>query len=186
MIWSFEVSENSLGQAKIIIDYLIEQKFALMPPKLRIDTCPSINSETNISTGSSVLDENYKYLSKFLSYRGTDIMASDVSKFRLMPPSKKSKKNKYPVDECREFMREVSKAGFGELHNDRGTQRSLTFRKRAFRDLQPKEQETLKKLNLSESLYNSFLHESTSAETSGELEMPPLMSNPTGSQEDSE
>lgn len=45
-------------------------------------------------------------------------MASDVSKYRLMPPSQTTKKNKYPVESCRSFMREVSNAGFGELVND--------------------------------------------------------------------
>lgn len=68
-----------------------------------------------------------------MTFKGSSITASDVSKFCLMPPSQTTKKNKYPVESCRSFMREVSSAGFGELVNDNDTaKRSLIFRKRSY------------------------------------------------------
>ena len=57
------------------------------------------------------------YLANFLGYRGSQIQASDVSQFRLMPPSPLTPgaKNKYPVEKVREFMGTVANAGFGTI-----------------------------------------------------------------------
>ena len=104
-VWSYKVDKLSVEKAKIILDYVIEQKFALMEPEIKIVT--TIHSDDpNLQTGSDVLDHNPKYLHKFLSFKGNSVLASDVSQFRLMPPSQTTKKNKYPVENCRGYMRE--------------------------------------------------------------------------------
>ena len=51
--------------------------------------------EMNIHASRAVLDENPKYLNKFLTFKNPDIQASYVSQFRLIPPPENSQsKNK--------------------------------------------------------------------------------------------
>lgn len=116
--WSPTIKECSLQKAKTVMDYIIKQKFALMPPEVKItesDSLPNIN----IDSGTPILDNNPKYLSKFLSYKSTEVAPSDVSRFRLMPPTPTQSKNKYPVEECRSFMWSISQAGFGSIDESR-------------------------------------------------------------------
>jgi hypothetical protein len=108
-------------------------------------------------TGIQRLDSNEKYLNKFLSYKGKEISPSDVSRYRLMPPTQGKGKNKYPVEECKNFMKDIESAGFGSLSSDR---RSVNFRKRQYSELGSVQQENLKRMNLSMELYDSFLMES--------------------------
>ena len=78
-----------------------------------------------------------------------------------MPPSQTPKKYKYPVQACRDFMRNVSNAGFGTLVNDGATsQRSLAFRKRSFESMGAKQQDAMKIMKINTELYDSFLMES--------------------------
>lgn len=109
-----------------------------------------------------------------------------MSKFRLMPPSQTTKKNKYPVESCRNYMREISNAGFGELENDsETTKRSLIFRKRSFIKLGDSQQQTMKKINLDANLYDSFFYNTNSSSSNDSL--PIVLSSPTpGSSDDSQ
>ena len=81
------------------VDYVIEQKFLLMPP-------------VSNSIISNISDN---YLAKFLSFKNRIIQASDVSQFRLMPPTPliPGSKNKYPVENVKQFMGTIANAGFG-------------------------------------------------------------------------
>ena len=72
-VWSYKVDKLSVEKAKIILDYVIEQKFALMEPEIKIVT--TIHSDDpNLQTGSDVLDHNPKYLHKFLSFKGNSVV----------------------------------------------------------------------------------------------------------------
>lgn len=69
----------------------------------------------------------------------------------LMPPNHSQDKNKYPAKECREFMKEISNAGFGtveELNKEGSYRKTYTFRKRPYEALGDSQHETLKKLHL--------------------------------------
>ena len=161
--WKSEIQESSMKQARIVINYIIEQKFALMNPEIII-SC--YTSPASVSTGIQRLDSNSKYLNKFLSFHEREVTLSHVSRFRLMPPSTStSSKNKYPVEECRSFMRDVEAAGFGNIIN---TRRSLTFRKRRYCELGIEQQETLKRMNLSSEQYDSFLDHSAEESSNSE------------------
>jgi hypothetical protein len=144
----------------MIMNYVIEQKFALMKEEVKISSMPS---ESNINTGRDILDSNPKYLSKFLTFKSVDIQPSDVSQFRLMPPTPSSstgvkQKNKYPVEQCKHFMKEVSEAGFGtlqEIQRGGSLRKGVAFRKRLYNELGDDQIETLKKLKIDEELYNN-------------------------------
>lgn len=59
-----------------------------MKPEKKVDDI------VEIKTGVETLDNNPNYLNKLLSFKGKDIMASDISKYGLMPLSQTQ--NKYP------------------------------------------------------------------------------------------
>lgn len=128
--------------------------------------------ETNIVTGSAVLDENPKHLSKFLTFKNATIQASNVSQFRLMPPTPNGSqsKNKYPIELCKKFMKEVSAAGFGtvkEVQKSGSLRKALTFRKRPFGELENAQLETLKRLRIDEESYSAS--QTSSSSTSDDL-----------------
>ncbi len=80
------------------------------------------------------------YMTKFLSLIIKKITASDVSQYPLMPPSPSTQmsKNKYPVDKVREYMQNVSEAGFGTVCEEVRTgskRKSTTFIKYVLKDL---------------------------------------------------
>ena len=70
--WNATIKETSVTKAEVVMKFIIEQKFALMQPEVQVV------SITNILTGSAVLDENPKYLSKFLTFKNAAIQASDL------------------------------------------------------------------------------------------------------------
>ena len=119
-------------------------------------------AESIINTGRNILDSNPRYLSKFLTFKNPDIKPSDVSQFRLMPPTPTNSvstgvkvKNKYPVEQCRHFMKEVSEAGFGtftEILRGLSLRNELTFCKRQYSKLGDCQIETLEKLKIDEEL----------------------------------
>ena len=153
--WNATIKEDSVIKVEVITKYIIEQKFALMRPELQVGI-----AEMNIHTGRAVLDENPKYLSKFLTFKNANVQASDVSQFRLMPPTPKQSqsKNKYPVEQCKTFMKEVSQAGFGsveEVQKSGSGRKALTFRKRPYSELGNAQLETLKRFQVNEDLYSA-------------------------------
>ena len=94
--WDTMVTQEDVDNAKVIIDFIIEQKFSLMPPEIKIASsanyiCPNVPDN---------------YFVKFLSFKSSQILASDVSQFRLMPPTPLTPeaKNKYPVENVKEYM----------------------------------------------------------------------------------
>lgn len=167
--WNATIKEDSVIKAEVITKYIIEQKFALMQPEVQVGI-----AEMNVYTGRAVLDENPKYLSKFLTFKNATIQASDVSQFRLMPPTPKQSqsKNKYPVEQCKTFMKEVSQAGFGsieEVQKVTGSGRKvLTFRKRPYDELGNDQLETLKRLRINEDLYSASQTSNTSRSTTSD------------------
>ena len=97
-----------------------------------------------------------------LLYQNPDIKPSDVSQFRLMPPTSSNSgvkvKNRYTVDQCRHSMKEVSEAGFGtftQIQRGVSLRQGLTFCKRPYSELGDCQIETLEKLKINEELYSS-------------------------------
>lgn len=157
--WSSTIEVDSLNTAKTIMDYILDQKFALMLPEIKIAAEPSFLPDKSIISGVQVLDSNPKHLTKFLTYKGEELSASDVSRFRLMPPTPTRGKNKYPVDQCRSFMRSVSEGGFGSVDEsikEGSSKKSFHFRKRPFSELGENQQETLKKLLITQTDYDAY------------------------------
>ena len=148
--WDPMVTKEDVDCAKVIIDFIIEQKFRLMPPELKVASaatysCPNVPDN---------------YLAKFLGFRCGQIQASDVSQFRLMPPSPLTPgaKNKYLVEKVREFMGTVANAGFGTIvegSKNGSKHKSTVFRKHSFDSLGESQKQTLKKLKLDESYSSS-------------------------------
>ena len=128
----------------------------MMQPEVQVGS----NSDIDVLTGHAVLDENPKYLNKFLTFKNATIQASDVSQFRLMPPTPTTSqtKNRYPVERCKKIMKEVAAAGFGtvkEVQKSGSQRKALMFRKRPYGELEHGPLETLKRLQINEELYSA-------------------------------
>ena len=125
----------------------MEQKFALMKEEVKITTTPA-----------------------------PDIKPNDVSQFRLMrtTPSNSGStgvkvKNKYPVEQCMHFMKEVSEAGFGtftQIQRRVTLRKGLTFCKIPYSELGDCQIETLERLKINEELCSL---QSSSAPTSTQV-----------------
>ena len=99
--WYPVITETSVIKAEMIMKFIVEQKFALMQPEVQVGS----TSDKNMLTDSTVLDENPKYLNKFLTFKNVTIQASDVSQFRLMPPTPTTSqtKNRYLAERCKKY-----------------------------------------------------------------------------------
>ena len=149
-VWDTMVTKEDVDHAKVIIDFIIEQKFRLMPPEMKVVSaasymCPNVPDN---------------YLAKFLGFKSKQIQASDVSQFRLMPPSPLTPgdKNKYPVEKVKQYMGNIATAGFGTIieESKSGSKRKSTvFKKHSFDALRESQKQTVKKLKLDESFASS-------------------------------
>jgi hypothetical protein len=182
--WSDKIDEITISKAKNVLDYLIDEKFALMKPEIKIVEDADISSD---QIGSQLLD-NSKHVTKFLSFNRSEITASDVSQYRLMPATKTSDKNKYPAKECKSYMKRVADAGFGivrEIEREGSFRKCATFYKRQLQDLGIPQRESLKKLKISDEQYNSSFSSSsddsfmnTTDSQIGDSDSPVLLTTP--------
>ena len=87
-----------------------------------------------------------------------------------MPPTSKQlqSKNKYPVEQCKSFMKEVSQAGFGSVEKFQKSGSALTFQKRPYGELGNDQLETLKRLRINEDLYSASQTSNTSRSTTSD------------------
>ena len=158
--WDATVTKEHVQWATEIMRYLIDQKFALMPAELKVST------PEDKACDKMGLDN---YLSKFLTFKGDQVQASDVSQYRLMPPTplNPTSKNKYPVENVKAYMGKVADAGFGRVVESvkKGSKRkSTTFYKYTYDELEDEQTNTLKKLKIDRSTYeDSFLDLSSSS-----------------------
>ena len=148
--WNTVVSKRSVERAKVILDYVIDEKFSLMPPEIKVKSPACSCFDSSISDS---------YLTKFLSFDKKNISASDVSQYRLMPPTPltPASKNKYPVEKVREYLQNVSTAGFGTVTEEvrTGSKRKTTmFTKHALDDMTSKQHDILKKLKVDVSSFS--------------------------------
>ena len=166
--WNTVIPKSAVDKAEHILNYIVDQKFALMHPEIQVKTS---------TTQCSVPLIPDTYLSKFLSFNKSVISASDVSQYRLMPPSPLTpqSKNKYPVENVRKFMSSISSAGFGQVLEElrSGSKRKATiFRKHSLQDMATEQQSILKKLKVAETSFDSSTSSNTSFETSIYLTTP--------------
>lgn len=117
--WSKTIAKESVEKARVILDHIIAQKFALMQPELKLP------QETEPTTVEAIPDA---YLTKFLNFNKDTITASDVSQWRLMPPSPitPTDRNKYPAKKARLYMERIADAGFGTMATE-GTIRMYIY-----------------------------------------------------------
>ena len=141
--WDTTVTKEHVQWATEIMKYLIDQKFALMPAEIKV-AAPEKKADDKLDDA---------YLSKFLTFKGDHIQASDVSNYRLMSPTplNPTSKNKYPVESVKAYMGKVADAGFGRVVESvkKGSKRkSITFYKYAYDKLEIERTNKLKRLKI--------------------------------------
>ena len=89
--WEFEIDEATCKKAVLIMDYLIEEKFRLMPPEFTMQSVAALVN--NDPKEQFVIDEGTK-IKKTLEYEGTKksvpgkITPSEAVQGRLFTPPK--------------------------------------------------------------------------------------------------
>ena len=185
--WNTTVTNEHVQQATEIMNYLIDQKFALMPPEIKVPAAALSDQATDKTKVDDI------YLSKFLTFKGDKIQASDVSQYRLMPPNPLTigSKNKYPVENVKSYMGKIADAGFGKVVESvkKGSKRkSTTFYKHTYDELDIEQTNTLKRLEIDRPTYEtSFLDLSTSLSSSSSnssIAAPPAITLTTPTSDD--
>ena len=142
--WSSAICIEAVQFAITLTNHFIRQKFILLPKPAD----PPLHVEMN-----EQLSSHEKSFSRFLMYRHSSFTASEASRKRLIPPlpvqDRRTKSAAYPVEWAKKFMQKVADEGFGTVERVRsGNKSSMTFRKRKYDELQPKQLEILKRFKI--------------------------------------
>ena len=127
--WNTEIDGTTMEYAKAIMNYLIAQKFELMPPEIRL---------TNSSESATVLDEAQlnqfplvrQYASKVakvLLQKDTPRVSSTVihvAQGKIQPPlpdpdPAPEKFNKFPTESAEKFLETIASYDFGTIQKKR-------------------------------------------------------------------
>ena len=166
--WQHEISAEAVERAEVLADHFINQKFCLMPPEIVVCSSPLCTASQSSLTLPELLNtkdllaSNQRVLKRFLVDNSPQLSASDAFRRRLQPTKPLStqspqRKNKYPVEMAKEFMKAVAEAGFGEAEEVRSAaakKSSFVFRKRNFDELDAPQREVLKYLRISQDEYS--------------------------------
>ena len=166
------ISKQSALQAIAVMNYVVDTKFAMMPPeeKLQESVPPASTSQVQEVEPrpqeaplehfqqETLTDRHAKYVKKVLLYKGAQVKASDVSGRHLMPavtPLPNST-NRYPTTAAENFLKCMEGLGLGEIvrsPNNRSRE-SCVLRKRPLEDMTTEARNKLRKVNVTDEQYN--------------------------------
>lgn len=157
------VTKQSANQAVASMNYVIERKLAMMPPK---ELIPRIelhfyNSATNTIEQGQIEDifqlktltnVHRKYVRKVTLFQGGSIKASEVSGRHLMQPPTPlaGSSNKYPTVAMVKFLECMERLGLASSvkPTNAKSRNTCLFRKRKFDDVPTETKNKLRKLNI--------------------------------------
>ena len=155
--WDFVIADTTVERAVLIMDYLIEQKFALMAPE---------RVYNNAAQGEIVLDGKEEFiaiqsqkLKKTLEYVGNQqegkLTPTDIVQRRLFVLPKVNGKGDNKACNAIPYLEEVSKLGFGDIVEETSTsgRKTKVFMKRPLEDLDDDSRDLLKRLKVDEEKY---------------------------------
>ena len=155
--WEFEIDEATCKKAVLIMDYLIEEKFRLMPPDFTMQSVAALVN--NDPKEQFVIDEGTK-IKKTLEYEGTKksvpgkITPSEAVQGRLFTPPKKDGKSENTAANAIPFLEHLCDCGFGTMEEEKkGCRKTKVFCKRKWEDLDVAQIDMIKKLKVSQEKY---------------------------------
>ena len=162
--WNTEIDGTTMEYAKAIMNYLIAQKFELMPPEIRL---------TNSSESATGLDEAQlnqfplvrQYASKVakvLLHKDTPRVSSTViAQGKIQPPlpvpdPAPEKFNKFPTESAEKFLEATASYGFGTIQKKRTSEQAKAvtyFQRNNLQDLGDIQKKLLCVLSITEEQY---------------------------------
>lgn len=155
--WDFNIDDSTCKKAVMIINYLIDEKFRLMPPELRIDNV--IELVANDPKEQFFVDESIK-IKKTLEFEGSKkglpgkIYPCEAVQGRLFTPPKKNGKGENTAANAVPYLEKLSEAGFGQMEEEKkGFRKTKVFCKRKWEDLEAEQMNVIKKLKVNKEKY---------------------------------
>ena len=163
---SSTVGKRSALQAIAIMNYVLDTKFAMMPPEDKLQDAPEptpsttttqADAEPSSKTSASffpqgTLTDRYgKYIKKVLLHKGTVVKASEVSGRHLIPPITPlpNTTNRYPTLAAECFLKSMESLGLGDIGRT-ANGKSILLHKRCLEDMPTEAKNKLRKINLSD------------------------------------
>ena len=145
------------------MNYVVDTKFAMMPPEEKLQDAPEtpistsampVNPETSSQTPAShfpqeALTDRYgKYVKKVLLHKGTVVKASEVSGRHLIPPVTPlpNTTNRYPTLAAEGFLQSMESLGLGDIDRT-ASGKSILLRKRRLEDVSTEANSMMKNMN---------------------------------------
>ena len=159
--WEFEIDEEACKKGVTIMDYLIEQKFLLMPPEVVLYG----SGGENLTENEKFIAEESDKIKKTLEWEGVkgsmgSISASAAVQHRLFTPPKKNGKGENTAANAVPYFEKLSQISFGKVEKVKKSGRPVTvFRKRKWDELEPDQHETVRKLKVEEAKYKVIFEE---------------------------
>ena len=127
--WNTEIDGTTMEYAKAIMDYLIAQKFELMPPEICLTN--SSESATGLDEAQFPLVRQYaSKVAKVLLHKDTPRVSSTViAQGKIQPPLPipdlaLEKFNKFPTESAEKFLETIASYGFETIQKKRTSERA--------------------------------------------------------------
>ena len=170
---SSTIGKRSALQAISVMNYVVDTKFAMMPPEEKLQdafepplstTAKPINAETSSHIPVSYFahekftDHYGKYVKKVLLHKGTVVKASEVSGRHLIPPATPlpNTTNRYPTVAAEGFLKSMESLGLGDIDRT-ANGKSILLRKRRLEDMSTEAKNKLRKIKLSDEEYEESM-----------------------------
>ena len=170
---SSTIGKHAALQAITIMNYIVDTKFAMMPPEEKLQDAPEpalstsavpVNAENSSQTPASyfpqeTLTDLYgKYVKKVLLHKGTVVKVSKVSGRHLMPPVNPlpNTTNRYPTLAAEGFLKSMESLGLGDI-DCTANGKSILLRKRRLEDMPTEAKNKLRKIKLSDEEYEQSM-----------------------------
>ena len=170
------IPKESVQQAIAVMNYIVDTKFAMMPPEEKLqsdaivnrpnpssqnDAQPSSQQSNDFFLPETLTDLHGKYVKKVLLYKGTQVKASEVSGRHLMPPVTPlpNTSNRYPTMAAASFLRCMVDLGLGDIvptQNNRSRE-ACTLKKRPLEDLSTEARNKLRKISVTDEQYEQAM-----------------------------
>ena len=157
--WGTEIACDSLDRAWAVVNYNLEQKWAMMPP--------SVGVPLGVDDDDNYLTKNVVKIRKFLTCPDQPVTPSKAVQQRLVPRTSdpSTGRLKDPNVQCAvAFMEKLQDYGFGEmmeLTSGKNKRHTKLFRKRKFDNLSDNVREHLQALEISKEAYDNANDEGT-------------------------
>lgn len=159
------------------MNYIVDTKFAMMPPEEKLqsdgtinranpssqlhDAQPSSQQSQDFFLSETLTDLHGRYIKKVLLHKDTQVKASEVCGRHLMPPVTPlpNTSNRYPTTAAESFLKCMEDLGLGDIarsQNNRSRETCI-LKKRPLEDLSTEARNKLRKISATDEQYQQAM-----------------------------